>query len=1057
MTTTPANCAPKTQQQMAKMHRWKSSALAAAVLALAGLHATEASALALGRINVKSSLGEPLRAEIELPQITPAEADTLRVQTAAPEVFRAHGMEYSATVTSVQVEVQRRSDGSMVLRLTSSRPVSEPFVDLVLDASWSSGQIMRSYTMLLDPPAQRKPAPAVTAAAQTSAPRSNRAPAAAPRPEPVAPVAPVAAATPATPAPTPSTAAAPEPRPARPERTAKAAPPRARPAAAPAPAPASAPESVTVRPGDTATRLALAHRPSGVSLDQMLVAMQRSNPNAFINGNIHRLKSGAVVNLPDAEQAQAIPAAQARQLVAAQSRDFGEFRRKLAATVPTAAVAASGRSASGKVQAKVQDKRPSTAAPDKLTLSKGALKADKAASVQDDKLLKDKQSSESAARLKEISRNIAELKKLKTDATTLPTAAAPAAAPASSAAPGITVPIKAAPVPAPLASAPVARASVPASAPALPASSAASAPAPVPALAASAPALAASSAASAPALAASQAASSALPMPVSESISEPVLAPASAPASAAASAPAPAPKPAPLPMPPVQAPVEEPSLLDSLTEDPLLPAAGGGILALLLGFLGYRAWQRKRQPAPGVDSTFDDSKLPPDSFFGQSGGQQVDTNNTDMSTGSSMSSFSQSQLDTGGDVDPVAEADVYLAYGRDLQAEEILKEAARNNPLRVSIHVKLAEIYAKRQDRKALESAATTVQEQTNGQGPDWARVAELGHSIDPENALYQNPSDAPHASHAPTGALPDIPDFFSQDSASAPLTDFPSTTPGAPLPAARAPTAQLPDFDLDLDLVLPGDEDKSKSASPAAPGQFAAAAASASASASAALDLPTLPELNLNLDTSRGGANTGTEPVLEPLPMLEPLPDLGIALEPTLDLPDFSAPPAKAKAPTAAPAPTPAPSLGMDLDFSTGDLSLADSAAVPLMPAQTPAEKPTAKPPAKPVAKPPAEPEASLEFDLGDLSFDLGDMAPKASAKPAAKPAAKPPAQPAASATEPDESDESDPLATKLALAEEFYAIGDTDGARSMIEEVIAEASGSLKARAQRLLASMT
>ena len=82
MSITPADCATQLLQQMANMHRWKSSALAAAALALGGLYAADASALALGRITVQSALGEPLRAEIDMPQISASEAETLRTQVA---------------------------------------------------------------------------------------------------------------------------------------------------------------------------------------------------------------------------------------------------------------------------------------------------------------------------------------------------------------------------------------------------------------------------------------------------------------------------------------------------------------------------------------------------------------------------------------------------------------------------------------------------------------------------------------------------------------------------------------------------------------------------------------------------------------------------------------------------------------------------------------------------------------------------------------------------------------------------------------------------------------
>ena len=91
---------------------------------------------------------------------------------------------------------------------------------------------------------------------------------------------------------------------------------------------------MTVRAGDTAGRIANSNRPSGVSLDQMLVAMMRANPDAFVGGNVNRLRAGAVLQIPDEVQAQTTPPAQARQIIAAQSRDFNEFRRRLATAAP---------------------------------------------------------------------------------------------------------------------------------------------------------------------------------------------------------------------------------------------------------------------------------------------------------------------------------------------------------------------------------------------------------------------------------------------------------------------------------------------------------------------------------------------------------------------------------------------------------------------------------------------------------------------------------------------------------------------------------------------------
>ena len=100
-------------------------------------------------------------------------------------------MEYTQTMTNLQIKLQRRADGTAVLRLSSDRPVNEPFLDLVLDANWGSGRIVRSYTMLFDPPALRRPAPTVTTAPQI-APAQTQQASQTPLPPPVAraPVAP---------------------------------------------------------------------------------------------------------------------------------------------------------------------------------------------------------------------------------------------------------------------------------------------------------------------------------------------------------------------------------------------------------------------------------------------------------------------------------------------------------------------------------------------------------------------------------------------------------------------------------------------------------------------------------------------------------------------------------------------------------------------------------------------------------------------------------------------------------------------------------------------------
>ena len=157
-----------------------SVALAAGLL----LSAPAAHALGLGRLNVQSSLGEALRAEIDITSLSSEEADTLKAALASPEAFRAAGVDLNPALQGVQVALVRRPDGRSVLRLTGDRSVNEPFLDVILDLSWSAGRLQRSYTLLIDPPVKSAPPPS----AATTAPVFSNAPApAAPIARPVRP------------------------------------------------------------------------------------------------------------------------------------------------------------------------------------------------------------------------------------------------------------------------------------------------------------------------------------------------------------------------------------------------------------------------------------------------------------------------------------------------------------------------------------------------------------------------------------------------------------------------------------------------------------------------------------------------------------------------------------------------------------------------------------------------------------------------------------------------------------------------------------------------------
>ena len=972
------------------MQRWKLSALAAASLALSSLPATDAWALALGRITVQSALGEPLRAEVEIPQLSAAEADSLQAAIASPAAFRAQGMEFTGTANSVRVQVQKRANGTAVLKLSSFQPVNDPFVDLVIDANWASGKLQRNYTLLLDPPATRRAAPAPTTAAQAT---------------------PAAAAAPARAAATPRAASSPvstagrDLRNDRDQDEAAAKPQRKRQTGAAAPAGNG--DEVRVRTGDTAGRLAAAHKPAGVSLDQMLVAMLRSNPQAFVNGNINRMRSGVVIQMPDQAAAQATSAKEARQIMAAQSQDFNQFRRQLAGVAPVATVEAASRSASGQVQAHVADAKSATAAPDKLTLSKGSVKGVAA----DEQMAQQKQAADQSARADELKRNMAELSQIaaatKPAGTPAASASGTAAAPAPAAGPSVTVPAGGAAntaAPAPVTDAPAA----PATPAAPPATAAADAP--------------------------TSGAAPAGPgkpgdTPPAQAEGESAQATAAPPAPAPAAPPKPVAAPAPIPA--------EPSFIDSLMEDPTVPLAGAALLALLLGYGGYRVSQRRKAAAAGADSMLGDSQLSADSFFGASGGQRVDTTTSSSQMSGQSMQYSPSQLDAG-DVDPLAEADVYLAYGRDLQAEEILKEALRNDPNRLVLHQKLAEIYAKRHDRMAFASVANNVFALTQGKGPEWQRLADQGRILDPENLTYQL-GGAPQPLAAATAA----PSAFAASDSSPALQGAAAAAVGfgSALAAAQAaeaaasregPPTEPAGMDFDMDLELPADlPDTAASAAPVAsepvslPNEQDFAALAQWDTPAATPPEPAAADNGLNLDLN--DLASFSLPATAPQAPVEPTaPSESNALNALeFDLDSFALPSQS----------RPEPPIGQEttpLERSSSQESLnADHDLEALTLQQPDGERES------PVAATAAQPEVT--FDLSGLSLDLGGSDGAATID-----------------TVPAPSEPEDPLATKLALAEEFNAIGDSDGARTLIEEVIAEAHGDLKAKAHSLLSQI-
>ena len=406
-------------------------------------------ALDLGRLQILSAIGEPLRAEIEIAQASPDELRTLRAQLASPGAFNQAGMEFNPALNGVTASLQTRPNGTPYLVLNGRAPIQENFIDLILETQTSSGKLTKNYALLLNSVSDRMassnpaPAPATVAQLATVPPVVQEIPP--PRP----PSAPIGAAD----APNPLNASSVELNAQRvpvyrfapvdntPTPTANGRPVESRlseTSSLRAPAVQATPRSdstasnkadrtITVKTGDTASRLALRYLSPNVSLDQMMLAMLKANPDAFIQGNVNLVKAGAVLRLPEPEDAAQIPRAEARKTVIAQTKEFAEYARRLAES-PLLVDSKNSRTMSGKVTTETAKTDTPSAQQDKLTLSKSSIGSD----ASEAKLAKEREAKDASDQIDALNKNLKDLEALSQSATSpMPPAAATATAAAA--------------------------------------------------------------------------------------------------------------------------------------------------------------------------------------------------------------------------------------------------------------------------------------------------------------------------------------------------------------------------------------------------------------------------------------------------------------------------------------------------------------------------------------------------------------------------------------------------------------------------------------------------
>ena len=291
----------------------------AVALALA---CSNAFALGLGTIQVKSGLNQPLDAEIPVLTESATEAAELTVDLASAEDFERVGLNRARLTVPLEMVVTTNARGQTVIKVTTKEAVREPLIDFLIVANWTKGKVLREYTVLLDPPITAPPARGAPA---TVAPVAEK-PAAAAQPLPAPKPAP------------PPKAASPEPKPpvaAAPQKPPKAAPP---PTPAPAPKPAAQPavgnDYGPVAQGETLSEIARATRPDEkTNINQMMLALLKANPKAFYQDNINALKRGAILRIPSNDDIRATGAIQ--EAVAQVHSQNEAWTSKAPVTAPT--------------------------------------------------------------------------------------------------------------------------------------------------------------------------------------------------------------------------------------------------------------------------------------------------------------------------------------------------------------------------------------------------------------------------------------------------------------------------------------------------------------------------------------------------------------------------------------------------------------------------------------------------------------------------------------------------------------------------------------------------
>lgn len=626
--------------------------------------AAVAQGLGLGDIQARSALNQNFDAEIDLLSVASGEIDGVRIQLASAEAFQRAGVERPFYLSSLRFQPKRLADGRAVVHVTTDSPVREPFLNFLLEVNWPNGRLVREYTVLLDPPTTLdRRAAAVRPATVSPAPQYSQ------------------------PAPSPSRTPAPV-----------------------APAQPSVDEYGPIQSDETLWGVARRVRPTGVTMEQMMIALQKANPQAFMRGNINLLKKGQILRVPGRDEILSINRREARESyrtqqdawLASQSTAMQQARSDSAAADAATDDGGQLRIATprpeGKGDAGAAEDDASKTTVDSIEGDLLLAHENAETARQESELLRS-QVNELEMHLKNMERLLTlkddQLARLQSSIAAEPTG------------------VELAPVAEEMADTPT------------------------PAVTEEATDVAEA--------AVTEPAEAEATEEAAQIAAEPAVAPADDQPSQAAT----------------PAPVYEPEMAETeksqdrglmgLLEDPLILGAGGVGLLVILGLLFALSRKGRQDEEEEVeeDEGMGESILlePEPEELSDEAGEETDTAAGSSDT-SFLSEFSPSDVqalqDETSEVDPLSEADVYIAYGRYQQAEELLSQALDKEPDRLPLKHKLLEVFFAKPDVTAFVALANelVVAGLHTADDESWERICEMGRELAPEEEMFRAGGD---------------------------------------------------------------------------------------------------------------------------------------------------------------------------------------------------------------------------------------------------------------------------------------------------------------------------